>query len=248
MNSEMRLIDDLALKRLHDLGGSRLVDEMVATFLKNTPVRLGNAAQALVDGNPDGVMRAAHSLKSSCGNVGAVFMREVAEKAEQAALEKRSEALPGLVREMNEAFDAVRPEFEARRVAAVRPCVALVEDNPDNRLLVRAMLEDQYEIREYETGAEALAGLRASRPALVLLDVSLPGMDGTQVLAEIRSDVALRTLPVVALTAHAMSGDRDRFLLAGFDEYVAKPIVEERVLLGAIERLLSSRSSEGRLA
>lgn len=116
--------------------------------------------------------------------------------------------------------------------------IALVEDNPDNRLLARAILEDRYEIDEYETGAAALTGLRADTPALVLLDISLPVMDGTEVLQHIRADEALRTLPVIALTAHAMAGDREKYLGLGFDAYVTKPIVDEQILLDEIERLL----------
>ena len=117
--------------------------------------------------------------------------------------------------------------------------IALVEDNADNRLLVTAILEDLYEIEEYETGAEAIAGLQASPPSLVLLDISLPVMDGTEVLRRIRADAHLRTIPVVALTAHAMAGDREKFLGMGFDAYVTKPIIDESVLLGEIERLLN---------
>jgi len=71
-----------------------------------------------------------------------------------------------------------------------------------------------------------------------LLDVSLPEMDGTEVLRRIRADAGLRDLPVIALTAHAMSGDREKYLAAGFDEYVTKPIVDETLLLDAIKRLL----------
>lgn len=118
--------------------------------------------------------------------------------------------------------------------------VALVEDNPDNRLLVQAILEELYEITEYEDGPSALEGLRQEPPDLVLLDISLPGMDGVQVLRAIRDDDTLRALPVIALTAHAMSGDRERFLDAGFDDYVTKPIMEEDLLLRAIERSLAS--------
>jgi two-component system, cell cycle response regulator DivK len=120
--------------------------------------------------------------------------------------------------------------------------IALVEDNPDNRLLARAILEELYEIIEYETGPDALAGMRLGPPELVLLDISLPVMDGTEVLRRIREDEALRALPVIALTAHAMSGDRDRYLAMGFDAYVTKPIIDERVLLGEIERLLQRGS------
>jgi two-component system, cell cycle response regulator DivK len=116
--------------------------------------------------------------------------------------------------------------------------IALVEDNPDNRLLVHAILEDRYEIEEYENGADALAGITQARPDLVLLDISLPEMDGTEVLARLRVDRNLDGLPVIALTAHAMTGDRERYLSAGFDDYVTKPIVDEDLLIGAIERWL----------
>ena len=116
--------------------------------------------------------------------------------------------------------------------------IAVVEDNADNRLLLRAFLADRYEITEYETGPAALEGLASTKTDLVLLDVSLPGMDGLAVLAHVRADEKLKRLPVIALTAHAMHGDRERFLKAGFDDYVSKPIIDEQVLLNAIEKLL----------
>lgn len=118
--------------------------------------------------------------------------------------------------------------------------IAVVEDNPDNRMLVQALLEDRYEISEYETGVEAVEGLGNDIPDLVLLDISLPEMDGTEVLAWIRKQDALKDLPVIALTAHAMAGDRDKYLAAGFNDYVTKPIVDEDVLIEAIERCLSA--------
>jgi len=119
--------------------------------------------------------------------------------------------------------------------------IALVEDNPDNRLLVQVILEPFYQVTDYENGAAALDGMRRHKPDLVLLDVSLPGMDGTEVLARVRADAGLRTLPVIALTAHAMTGDREKFLAAGFDDYVTKPILDETLLLSAIEKLLSRK-------
>jgi CheY-like chemotaxis protein len=116
--------------------------------------------------------------------------------------------------------------------------ILVVEDNADNRLLLSALLGEQYEIVEYEDGAQALAGMRRRRPDLVLLDISLPGMDGSEVLRRIRAAPDLKGLPVIALTAHAMAGDRERYLDQGFDHYVAKPIIDESDLMGAIERLL----------
>jgi two-component system, cell cycle response regulator DivK len=115
--------------------------------------------------------------------------------------------------------------------------IAIVEDNADNRLLLRALLDETYELTEYETGITALAGLPDAMPDLILLDISLPGMDGLEVLARIRASAELRHLPVVALTAHAMAGDREKYLAAGFDDYVTKPIVDEALLFAAIARL-----------
>ncbi len=116
--------------------------------------------------------------------------------------------------------------------------VAVVEDNEDNRLLVAAILGGRYAVEEYADGPAALAGLAASPPDLVLLDISLPGLDGVEVLRRLRAAPALAHLPVVALTAHAMAGDRERFLAEGFDDYVTKPIVDEVRLVGAVSRLL----------
>jgi two-component system, cell cycle response regulator DivK len=120
----------------------------------------------------------------------------------------------------------------------MKPTIAVIEDSPDNRMLVNAFLSDEYDLVEYEDGETGLEGLRRSLPNLVLLDISLPGMDGIEVVGRIRQDERLRQLPVIALTAHAMSGDRDRMLAAGFDDYVSKPIVEVETLISAVERNL----------
>ena len=116
--------------------------------------------------------------------------------------------------------------------------LAVVEDNADNRLLLQAILGDEYQLDEYDNGIDALKGITAIRPDLVLLDISLPGMDGNEILQRIRADVTLRQLPVIALTAHAMAGDREKFLAAGFDDYITKPIVDETLLFSSIKRLL----------
>ena len=127
------------------------------------------------------------------------------------------------------------------RGANVVSTIAVVEDNPDNRLLLQALLGDRYDLVEFDNGLDALAGLAASRPDLVLLDISLPGMDGNEILGRIRADAHLRTLPVIALTAHAMAGDREKYLGAGFDDYVTKPIIDETSLIAAIERWIAAR-------
>lgn len=123
--------------------------------------------------------------------------------------------------------------------AGAMPRVCVVEDNPDNRLLVRAMLSDRYELSEYENGIVALQGLRDNPVDLILLDISLPRMDGVEVLARLRADERLAHIPVIALTAHAMAGDREKYLGAGFDAYVAKPIVDFDLLVQTIGYLLA---------
>ena len=120
--------------------------------------------------------------------------------------------------------------------------IAVVEDNTDNRLLVQAILEDQYEIVEYESGVSALEAFKDLIPDLVLLDISLPEMDGTAVLRKMKEDPRLASVPVIALTAHTMSGDRERFIGEGFDEYISKPILDDTLLLEAIERGLASET------
>lgn len=120
--------------------------------------------------------------------------------------------------------------------------IAIVEDNEDNRMLLDALLSDLHDIDEYPDGVLALAGIEASPPDVVLLDISLPKMTGTEVLTRMRANPALREIPVIALTAHAMPDDRESFLAQGFDAYVSKPIIDESILFAAIERLLESRS------
>jgi len=117
--------------------------------------------------------------------------------------------------------------------------IAVVDDNADNRLIIRTILEDQYEILEYSSGIEAIEGFRKSKPDVVILDISLPEMDGTEILRRLRDDSDLHNLPVIALTAHAMVGDREKYLAAGFNDYVAKPILDMSVLFSTIQRWVS---------
>lgn len=116
--------------------------------------------------------------------------------------------------------------------------VALVEDNLDNMLLLRALLQDRYRLQEYQDGPGAAEGLVRDPPDLVLMDIALPGLNGMELLNIIRRNPALEPVPVVALTAHAMTGDRERFLAHGFDCYISKPIVDPKILYDELEQLL----------
>ena len=103
--------------------------------------------------------------------------------------------------------------------------VLYVEDNPHNRRLVRRTLERRgYAIIEAEDGESGLEMVRELKPPLVLLDIGLPKTDGMEVVGHIKADAELRDIPVIAITASAMHGDRERFLSAGCDDYLFKLI------------------------
>ncbi len=103
--------------------------------------------------------------------------------------------------------------------------VLYIEDNPHNRRLVRRTLERRgYAMIEAEDGESGLEMVRELKPPLILLDIGLPKMDGMEVVGHIKADPELRDIPVIAITASAMQGDRERFLAAGCDDYLSKPI------------------------
>ena len=103
--------------------------------------------------------------------------------------------------------------------------ILIAEDNAANRELLREILEGWgFGVLEAGDGEEVLAILRTARPALVLMDVEMPRLDGFAALQRVRSDPALVHLPVIAVTAYAMANDKERILAAGFDGYVSKPI------------------------
>jgi CheY-like chemotaxis protein len=119
------------------------------------------------------------------------------------------------------------------------PKILLVEDNDMNRdMLSRRLARKGYETVEAVDGQDGVDKTRAERPDLVLMDMSLPVLDGWEATRRLKADAETRGIPVIALTAHAMAGDRERALDAGCDDYDTKPI-EFDSLLGKIEALLA---------
>jgi two-component system cell cycle response regulator DivK len=103
--------------------------------------------------------------------------------------------------------------------------ILVVEDNEKNMKLVRDVLQATgYRTLEAISAEDAIELARAHRPDLVLMDVQLPGIDGVEALGRLRGDERTAAIPVLALTAQAMEGDRERFLAAGFDGYLPKPV------------------------
>jgi two-component system, cell cycle response regulator DivK len=116
--------------------------------------------------------------------------------------------------------------------------ILVVEDNEKNRKLVRDVLSHEgYRILETENGEDAVRLAQAERPALVLMDIQLPGIDGIEALRRLRGEPATRTIPVIAVTASAMTQDRATIMAAGFDGYQSKPI-SVRPFLAAVREAL----------
>ena len=119
--------------------------------------------------------------------------------------------------------------------------IVLVEDNEDNRdMLSRRLTRKGYEVLIAVNGEEAVELVQKEQPALVLMDISLPLMDGFEATRRLKSLDDTKNIPIVALTAHAMSGDREKAIDAGCDDYDVKPVELTR-LLSKIENLLKTR-------
>jgi len=117
--------------------------------------------------------------------------------------------------------------------------ILIIEDNEKNRRLVRDVLQFKgYQTIETETGEEGVELARSRQPALVLMDIQLPGIDGITALRQLRDDPITRAIRVMAVTASAMTQDRQKILSAGFDGYQSKPI-NEKAFLEAVHELLA---------
>lgn len=109
------------------------------------------------------------------------------------------------------------------------PVVLVVEDNPDNMLTIRAMLSEACEVVEAKDGVSGLQLAGEHHPQLIFMDIALPDLNGREVLNELRNDPTLKGIPVVAVSASAMKGDREAFLAFGFDDYISKPIDNQKL-------------------
>lgn len=110
--------------------------------------------------------------------------------------------------------------------------IVYVEDNDDNAFMLQARLEfaGEYEVSVAANGADGLVAVATQRPDLVLMDLGLPDIDGWEVTRRLKADPATANIPIIALTAHAMAGDREKALAAGCNEFDSKPIDFDRLL------------------
>jgi CheY-like chemotaxis protein len=120
--------------------------------------------------------------------------------------------------------------------------ILIVEDNENNRILVRDVLQSRgYQTAETDTGEEGVRLARERRPALILMDIQLPGISGMEALRLLRGDPDTRDIPVMAVTASAMTHDRQKIMATGFDAYQSKPL-NVREFVEAVRLILAQRS------
>ena len=108
--------------------------------------------------------------------------------------------------------------------------VLVVEDVDMNRELMVQLLEDRYEVIEAANGQDGVEAAERERPELILMDLSLPVMNGWEATRRLKANPELKSIPIIALTAHAMKGDRETALAAGCDDYLVKPIDEDELM------------------
>ena len=116
--------------------------------------------------------------------------------------------------------------------------ILVIDDNEDNRRILRDLLTSAgYEVLDSLTGEDGVAMARAQSPALILMDIQLPGIDGYEATRQIKADPALRAIPIIAVTSYALSGDDKKAYEAGCDAYVAKPF-SPRALLAKVREYI----------
>jgi CheY-like chemotaxis protein len=137
-------------------------------------------------------------------------------------------------------------QFTQVTMMAPAPTVLLIEDNDDNLRIYSTILSYAgYHVLEATDGEAGLATARSGQPDLILMDVSIPKIDGWEVTRLLKSDPATSSIPVVALTAHALASDRQRAVEIGFDGYIPKP-AEPRLVLAEVERRLGKAEATPR--
>jgi two-component system cell cycle response regulator DivK len=121
--------------------------------------------------------------------------------------------------------------------------ILIIEDNEKNRKLCRDVLQVKgYQTIESETAEDGLVLARSQAPALILMDIQLPGMDGVTAMKQLKADAKMKTIPIIAITASAMTNNRTSMLAEGFDGYQTKPITLKD-FLGEVQRVLELRRS-----
>lgn len=117
--------------------------------------------------------------------------------------------------------------------------IVIIDDNSDSQLLIRIFLEPQHEVVSFSASDEFMRDVVSEEPDLILMDISVPGHNGFEMVKWLRKDSTIANTPVIAFTANALRGDRDDYLNAGFDDFVSKPVLTSEELLAPVRAQLA---------
>jgi DNA-binding response OmpR family regulator len=131
------------------------------------------------------------------------------------------------------------PILKRQKLSDAMELVAIIDDDEDTLMILEAFLKEKWRISSHKSFKRAKKSFEKEPPDLILLDISIPGEDGKSILQEIRKISALKNIKVVAVTGHTSLEDRNALLKLGFDDFIAKPILEKKVFIEHINRLLS---------
>jgi signal transduction histidine kinase/CheY-like chemotaxis protein/HAMP domain-containing protein len=135
-----------------------------------------------------------------------------------------------------EIVETIVPQREIQNIVG-KPIVLIVEDNPDNMLTIKAILDGNYTLIESVDGNEGVLMAAQYKPNLILMDIALPGLDGIEAFKMIRKNEQLKHIPVIAITASAMTSDRETILSHGFEAYISKPI-DDKLFINTVNEIL----------
>ena len=238
-----QLRDDVVAK-LRTVGGDALVRRMLRLFLVTSSEAFRRIDNGLHRGALPVVATAAHHLFSSAAQLELSEVAEIAQRLEQGARAGDSTGLHDEVERLATALGSVAATLRGELEKLPKPArIAVVDDSEDVRVLLRLVLERQYDVSEYATAGSTLLGLQRFPVDLIIIDLTLPDMTGIDLLNFIRADARLCEVPAVALTAMTPEGDHT-LLNAGFDLHIPKPILDTDELLATIGHILKIDASE----
>jgi CheY-like chemotaxis protein len=236
-----QLLDPAVIQRLRNLGGDALVRRLLRLFMVTSEEALQRILAAQATSAWHIVQPSAHHLFASAAQLQLEDVATCAAALDASARAGRADQIEQDIARVRAALATTRPGLQ--RVLAELPQaqrVVVVDDSEDVRVLVRLVLEPQFDVTEYPDGTSALTGLHRFPPDLVIIDVTLPDISGLDLLEFMHADDSLRAVPTIALTAMNATEGKS-FTDAGFNLHVRKPIVDTDDFLRKINQLLKHR-------
>lgn len=227
---EANMSKNFDMKRLHDIYGndSESIINFIKTFVTST-IQLINANENAIQQKDSIVAKNVfHSIRGSSGNSGALVIYDLSAKAESAIMENNWDACWNFLHEIKNCLQNLKHEYLVEKQGShnicSNQCILIVDDNIINLKLTQIVLKNSgFKVVTAIDADQALSMVDQYLPSLILMDIQLPNKNGLELTRIIKSNPKTKNILIVALTANAMKGDREKALLAGCDSYITKP-------------------------